>query len=104
MKTNLIRLVDFKSTERAQVEDVSMDQLMIYAAGFEELDGRLPDYIEVINLDENGTAKRDKVESHRVEGVVQQLKKAGDQIRTNQLKRIERTSPKCQTCDLRFIC
>ncbi len=35
-----------------------------------------PDYIEVINLDENGTAKRDKVESHRVEGVVQQLKKS----------------------------
>ncbi len=41
-ETNVIRLVDFKSTERAHVEDVSMDQLMIYAAGFEELDGRLP--------------------------------------------------------------
>ena len=64
--TNTVRLIDFKSTERAQAEDVSQDQLLIYAAGFRELDGRLPDFIEVINLDERGKAERERVEEANV--------------------------------------
>src|SRR5450830_1163971 len=47
-------IVDFKSTDRAQAEDVTRDQLHVYAVGYQELTGKNADLIEVLNLDEKG--------------------------------------------------
>ena len=102
--TNVVRLIDFKSTERAQAEDVSHDQLMIYAAGFRELDGRLPDYIEVINLDEKGKAERERVEETKVAATVLQVEAAGQAIREDRFDRVSKGSEACASCDLKGIC
>ena len=102
--TNIVRLVDFKSTARAQMDQVSNDQLMIYAEGFKELEGRYPDYIEVINLDENGQATRDKVEESKVTRVIDSLQEAGNDIRTGRFLRVHTESSKCGTCDMKGIC
>ena len=45
-------IVDFKSTERAQTEDITRDQLHIYAVGFQELTSQRADVLEVLNLDQ----------------------------------------------------
>ena len=45
-------IVDLKSTDRAQPEEVTETQLHIYALGYQELTGRRPDYVEIYELDE----------------------------------------------------
>ena len=40
LDTDELAIVDFKSTARAQDEDVTRDQLHVYAVGYEELTGR----------------------------------------------------------------
>ena len=54
LDTDELAIVDFKSTARAQDEDVTRDQLHVYAVGYEELTGERADLIEVLNLDEEG--------------------------------------------------
>lgn len=102
--SNIVRLVDFKSTSRAQMDDVTQDQLMIYAAGFKELEGSYPDYIEVINLDDTGAAVRNAVEEGKVNRVIDSLQEAGEDIRKGQFLRVATGSDKCMTCDMQGIC
>ena len=45
-------IVDLKSSDRAQAEEVTETQLHIYALGYRELTGRDADYVEIYNLDE----------------------------------------------------
>ena len=40
LDTGETSIVDFKSTERAQAEDITRDQLHVYAVGYQELTGR----------------------------------------------------------------
>src|SRR4029079_10016719 len=54
LDTDELAIVDFKNTDRAQVEDITRDQLHVYAVGYEELTGERADLIEVLNLDEEG--------------------------------------------------
>jgi DNA helicase-2/ATP-dependent DNA helicase PcrA len=58
LDTDELSIVDFKSTARAQEEDVTRDQLHVYAVGYEELTGERADLIEVLNLDEEGKTIR----------------------------------------------
>ena len=62
LDTGEVAIVDFKSSERAQAEDVTRDQLHVYAAGYEELTGKSADLIEVLNLDEKGKTTREPVD------------------------------------------
>jgi DNA helicase-2/ATP-dependent DNA helicase PcrA len=43
-------IVDFKSSERAQEEDVTRVQLSVYAVGYEQMFGRRADLIEIHNM------------------------------------------------------
>ena len=61
LDTGETSIVDFKSTERAQTEDIARDQLHIYAVGYQELTGRRADVLEVLNLDEKGKNQRELV-------------------------------------------
>ena len=76
----------------------------MYAAGFRELDGRLPDFIEVINLDERGKAERERVEEANVATTVRRLEVAGQAIREDRFDREQASSNACATCDLKGIC
>jgi DNA helicase-2/ATP-dependent DNA helicase PcrA len=59
LDTDETSIVDFKSSERAQAEEVTRDQLHVYALGYQELTGETPDLIEVLNLDPEQTSKRE---------------------------------------------
>jgi len=57
MDTGEVVIVDFKSDERAQAEDVTRRQLHVYAAGYKRLTGKNANLIEVHNLDKGGTER-----------------------------------------------
>src|SRR5664280_1586873 len=95
-----VAIVDFKSTARAQDEDVTRDQLHVYAVGYQELTGERADLIEVLNLDEQGKTIRELVEDPLLTAVRGQIREAGDALRDNHLPRLPAWVEKCSKCDL----
>ena len=104
LDTDELAIVDFKSTDRAQAEDVTRDQLHVYAVGYEELTGERADLIEVLNLDEKGKTTREEVEEPLLVGVRAQIRDAGDSLRENNLPRLPAWGEQCSKCDLAELC
>lgn len=104
LDTDELAIVDFKSTARAQDEDVTRDQLHVYAVGYEELTGERADLIEVLNLDEEGKTIREEVEDPLLVAVRSRIKEAGDSLRDNDLPRLPMWSEQCDKCDLAELC
>jgi DNA helicase-2/ATP-dependent DNA helicase PcrA len=104
LDTDELAIVDFKSTARAQDEDVTRDQLHVYAVGYEELTGERADLVEVLNLDEEGKTIRELVEDNLLSDVRDRIKSAGDSLRRNDLPRIQVWEDKCSKCDLAELC
>jgi DNA helicase-2/ATP-dependent DNA helicase PcrA len=96
--------VDFKSTERAQAEDVTRSQLHVYAAGYRQLTGSAPDLVEVMNLNLQGVNTREEVDESILEDIVVRIKDAGEAIRDNDLPRLATWESTCERCDLSGIC
>ena len=99
-----VAIVDFKSTARAQDEDITRDQLHVYAVGYQELTGERADLIEVLNLDEQGKTIRELVEDPLLAAVRGRVKDAGDALRDNNLPRLPVWDDKCSKCDLAELC
>jgi DNA helicase-2/ATP-dependent DNA helicase PcrA len=102
--TKEIVVIDFKSTERAQDEDVSRTQLHIYALGYRELTGTSADLIEIYNLDEKGKHQREQVSPALEEKTRTDILKAGAALRANDLPRHAKWARPCGTCDLVGLC
>lgn len=105
LDTGEVAIVDFKSTERAQAEVVTRDQLHVYAVGYQELTGKSADLIEVLNLDEKGKTTREPVNDPLLTAVRDKIREAGDALRSNNLPRLSAwDEQKCGTCDLIGLC
>jgi DNA helicase-2/ATP-dependent DNA helicase PcrA len=105
LDTGEVAIVDFKSTERAQAEDVTRDQLHVYAVGYQELTGQSADLIEVLNLDEKGKTTREPVNDPLLAAVRTKIHDAGEALRTNKLPRLsEWEKHACGSCDLVGLC
>lgn len=96
--------MDFKSTERAQDEDITRQQLHVYAMGYQELTGSSADLIEVLNLDERGKSTREVVDASLLDDTTTMIRNAGDAIRSNNLPRVAHWCESCERCDLAGIC
>jgi DNA helicase-2/ATP-dependent DNA helicase PcrA len=95
-------IVDLKSSDRAQAEDVTETQLHVYALGYQDLTGRRPDYVEIYELDA-GKRKPRSVDDEFISDVKVQVRAAAEALRANQLT--ASPSPvKCRTCDYRNMC
>jgi DNA helicase-2/ATP-dependent DNA helicase PcrA len=101
--TREIIVIDFKSTERAQEEDVSRTQLHVYALGYRELTGNPADLIEIYNLDHGGS-QREEVDEELEQQTRLEIVEAGAALRTNRLHRLQTWSGTCAKCDLVGIC
>jgi DNA helicase-2/ATP-dependent DNA helicase PcrA len=101
--TREIIVIDFKSTERAQEEDVSRTQLHVYALGYRELTGNPADLIEIYNLDHGGS-QREEVDEQLEQQTRLEIVEAGAALRMNRLRRLERWCGTCAKCDLAGIC
>ncbi|HVC32259.1 MAG TPA: ATP-dependent DNA helicase, partial [Chloroflexota bacterium] len=69
LDTNETSIVDFKSSDRVQAEDITRDQLHVYAVGYQELTGERADLVEVLNLDERAASKREVVDDNLLAGI-----------------------------------
>lgn len=100
LDTDELVVVNFKSTARAQDEDVARDQLHVYAVGYEELTGERDDLIEVLDLDEEVNTGREEVEDQLLAEVRDRVRTAGDSLRHDDLARLPVWSEQCGKCDL----
>jgi len=66
-------IIDFKSTEKAQEYEATIDQLQLYALGYKALTGGNADFLEIYNLDKN--------EPYRTELLIKDLAQMEDKIR-----------------------
>ena len=104
LDTGETSIVDFKSTERAQAEDITRDQLHVYAVGYQELTGEQADLIEVLNLDEKGKTTRELVDDSLLNDIKAKIAAAGDDLRANRLPRLTSWCSTCDGCDLAGLC
>jgi DNA helicase-2/ATP-dependent DNA helicase PcrA len=105
LDTGEVAIVDFKSTDRAQAENVTRDQLHVYALGYQELTGKSADLIEVLNLDEKGKTTREPVDDPLLNSVRDKIRNAGKALRENKLARHSTWNEHaCGTCDLVGLC
>jgi DNA helicase II / ATP-dependent DNA helicase PcrA len=105
LDTGEVAIVDFKSSERAQAEEVTRDQLHVYAVGYQELTGDSADLIEVLNLDEKGKTTRESVNAPLLEAVRDKIRDAGEGLRSNHLPQfVTWKAESCGSCDLVGLC
>jgi DNA helicase-2/ATP-dependent DNA helicase PcrA len=104
LDTDETSIVDFKSSERAQREELTRDQLHLYALGYQELTGRDADLVEVLNLDRAGQSKREIVDPVHMAGLKERVTEAGEALRTNRLPRLPVWGDSCVGCDHVGIC
>jgi DNA helicase-2/ATP-dependent DNA helicase PcrA len=103
LDTGEVSIVDFKSTERAQSEDVTREQLHVYAVGYEQLTGNDANLIEIYNLDRGGSI-REEVDQTLVTETKDMILGASNKLRQNEFPLLPRTPKECKTCDVRGIC
>ncbi len=100
--TGEVTIVDLKSSERAQAEDVTETQLHIYALGYQELTGRNADYVEIYELDEQ-KQKRRSVDDEFIADVKKDVRGAANALRANQLSPTPKKKT-CGSCDYCELC
>ena len=97
-----VTIVDLKSNERSQEEDVTEHQLHTYALGYKELTGRQADHVETYELRERMSKPR-SVDEDFVRSVLRRTKQAAMSLRKMRLKP-RPSQQKCERCDFAIIC
>jgi DNA helicase-2/ATP-dependent DNA helicase PcrA len=95
-------IVDLKSSDRAQPEQVTETQLHTYALGYQELTGRRPEYVEIYELDQ-GKRKTRSVDDDFLAEVRVGVRRAADSLRNGNLA-ADPSSKKCADCDYLGMC
>jgi DNA helicase II / ATP-dependent DNA helicase PcrA len=104
LDTDETSIVDFKSSERAQAEEITRDQLHVYAVGYQELTGERADLLEVLNLDERAKSTREVVDDSLLGDIRNKIQAAGEDLRENRLPRLAHWCNTCDNCDLAGLC
>jgi len=95
-------IVDLKSSDRAQPEDVTETQLHIYALGYEELTGKRADYVEIYELDDRKRKPR-SVDDEFIADVKTKVAEAAHSLRQGDLSP-KPSESKCAKCDYKGMC
>jgi DNA helicase-2/ATP-dependent DNA helicase PcrA len=97
-------IIDFKSSKEAQKEDVSMDQLSMYALGYKELSGTDADYLQIYNLDENSPSeKTQSLDNSQLNNISNKIVNSANKIRNNKLEKTN-VPDKCKSCIHKPLC
>lgn len=102
LDTNEVTIVDLKTSERAQAEDVTETQLHIYALGYQELTGHRADYVETYELEEQKRKPR-SVDDDFIAEVRTKVKAAADDLRQGKLLS-KPSANACKRCDPHGLC
>ena len=101
LDTDETTIVDLKSSERAQAEEVTEAQLHVYALGYQELTGRNPDYVEIYELEQRKRKPR-SVDEDFIADVKAKTRAAAQALRAGDLP--PDPSPRCRRCDYLGMC
>lgn len=102
--TVVTTIVDFKSAKEAQKENITMEQLSLYALGYRELSGKTADFLQIFNLDEDGHSKKtQQLDNNQLESIKTKIVDSANRIREN---RLEKTciSTACNSCFHKQLC
>ncbi|MGH3040609.1 MAG: ATP-dependent helicase [Gaiellaceae bacterium] len=108
--TNEVVVIDFKSNDRTQQEEVTALQLRLYALGYQQATGETPTHVIVDNLDDLDHPKVEAVSEEMLEGAANAVRTAATQMRTNEFKRLPKGTDAnargetCKRCDFAGIC
>jgi DNA helicase-2/ATP-dependent DNA helicase PcrA len=102
LDTNEVSIVDLKTSDRCQAEEVTETQLHIYALGYQELTGRRADYVDIYELDEQKRKPR-SVDDELIADVKQKIGTAANALRKSLLPARPSVSV-CKSCDFRKLC
>jgi DNA helicase-2/ATP-dependent DNA helicase PcrA len=83
LETGETAIVDFKSTDESQSEQITKDQLAVYALGYRDLTGTSADRIQILNLDADGHSVNDPVNDKLLSGIKVKVDLVADDIRAN---------------------
>lgn len=100
--TNEIAIVDLKSTQRSQAENLTEAQLHIYALGYRELTGVDADFVETYELDTQ-TRRPRAVDEELIEEVKSRVTETARSLRFNSFPP-KPNSDKCSKCDFCLMC
>lgn len=95
-------IVDFKTANKRVLEQLSKEQLKIYALGYKHLTGELADCMEIYHLDSENYARL-PVTKETLTGVEEEIRSAADKIRRNDLPR-KCSKENCSKCHLSHLC
>jgi DNA helicase II / ATP-dependent DNA helicase PcrA len=102
--TDITTIVDFKSKEGAQAQDLTMEQLALYALGYQELTGRQADMLQIFNLDEDTPSKlTQRLQNDKVADLKIKIVDSANEIRLNNLDKTCEVKI-CKTCYHRPLC
>ena len=100
--TDETTIVDLKSNERSQQEEVTELQLHTYALGYKELTGRDADFVEIYELNEQNQSRR-VVDHEFISDVRMRTQEAATALRSMDLPP-EPSAQKCRRCDFSSLC
>lgn len=103
LETGETAIVDFKSTDEAQAEQVTKDQLAVYALGYVDLTGTSADRIQILNLDEQGHSLNDPVNDALLEGIRAKVESVAGEIRAHRFACSHDHSTETATNDLAWL-
>jgi DNA helicase-2/ATP-dependent DNA helicase PcrA len=78
-------IIDFKSTEKAQEYQATIDQLQLYALGYKALTGENADFLEIYNLDKN-EPYRTELTTRDLDTMKEKIRNSANDIRGNNLE------------------
>lgn len=108
--TNEVIVIDFKSNDRTQQEEVTDLQLRVYALGYEQATGERASEVVVDNLDDLPNPRRSTVDDAMLVEAADAVREIGGRLRRNAYPRAPRGDRAeawdrtCERCDLVGIC
>lgn len=108
--TNEVVVIDFKSNDRTQQEEVTDLQLRVYALGYEQATGERASEVVVDNLDDLANPRHDPVDEAMLDEAAVAVREVGGRLRGNSYPRsprggsIQELDKTCDRCDLAGIC
>jgi DNA helicase-2/ATP-dependent DNA helicase PcrA len=100
----LTTIVDFKSRKESQDQDITIEQLSMYALGYKELTGKTADRLQIYNLDEDNNSKHtQRIDNNGIEAIKEKIIYSANEIRENKLSKTCEIKT-CESCWHKQLC
>ena len=100
----LTTIIDFKSRKESQDQDITIEQLSMYALGYRELTGKTADRLQIYNLDEDNNSKHtQRIDNSNIDTICEKIIYSANEIRDNKLAKTCEVKT-CQSCWHKQLC